>query len=65
MPQRNTERTFSVGVMKLEPEDLATIEEKGWDTVIFDHPNKRDTRVEVIELNREVETRHSGWRSEI
>jgi hypothetical protein len=59
--KRNTPRKYTIGTLEAGAPEMKAIEGNGWETVIFDFPNKRDVRVEVIELG-EVETRNSGRR---
>lgn len=57
--KRNTPRKYPIGILEAGEPEMAAIEKNGWETVIFDFPNKREIRVEVIELG-EVETKNSG-----
>jgi hypothetical protein len=54
--ERNSVQQCIVGNMKINAIDLQYFADRGWRTVLFEHPNKREIFVEVVELNRKVTT---------
>lgn len=63
--QRNTNRSYTIGTMIIIDKELELLINRGFEPIIFEFPIKRDIIIEVIELDREVQTANCGTRSEI
>jgi hypothetical protein len=63
--KRNTHKDWATGTFPISKKELAQFEERGWETEIWDYPKKRPITIEVVELNREIETRNKGYKRHI
>lgn len=63
--KRNTPKEYTIGTMLVGEKEAEQIKAKGWETEIWDFPKKRPIVVEVLELEREVETHNGGWKRHI
>lgn len=63
--KRNTPKEYTIGTMLASGTDIKQIKEKGWEIEEWHFPKKRPIVVEVLELEREVETHNCGLKRHI
>lgn len=63
--KRNTPRTYSIGVMEVDEHDRDLLLQDGFTLQTLEWPNRRETQVHVLYLNREVQTHGYGCRKQV
>ena len=64
--QRNTPKDWAIGTMKAGASDIKKIVDAGWVIEVFHFPRRiPNLRVEVLEIDREVQTNNCGYRRHI